>query len=429
MLQAMLAGVASIKAQQTRMNVIGNNLANINTTAYKSSRVTFQDMIAQTVRGATRPSEGLGGINPTQFGLGVNVNGTDVNTSQGSLSATNRPTDLAIQGSGFFMVSNGSQISYTRDGGFDLDSNGDIVNRATGQRLLGWTADANGNIDTTSPINATASLNIPLGLLNSVQATTQMAFGGNLDASSDATATYVTQVTVYDGLGNSHDISIKFSNHAVPPTGTPPAGATSSWDWEAFEGTPDTGVSVGSSSSPGSAPLYFNDGGTLVNASGSFNINVPGTNGASALPITMDLSRISNLNTTAQVNAIGQNGFPPGSLSNFSIGADGIVTGVFSNGLTRALGQISMAVFPNEAGLERAGNNLWKDSDNSGLPVIGRPATAGRGALSAGFLEQSNVDIGNEFSDLIITQRGFQANTRVVTTVDEMMQDLINMKR
>ena len=425
MLQAMLAGVASIKAQQTRMNVIGNNLANINTTAYKSSRVTFQDMIAQTVRGATRPTAGLGGMNPTQYGLGVNVNGTDVNTSQGSLSATNRPTDLAIQGSGFFMLGNGQAVSYSRDGGFDMDANGDIVSRSTGMRLLGWSANANGQIDTSTPITGASKLNVPIGLLNSVQATSAVQFGGNLDAAATSATTLTTQVTVYDSLGNSHDVSLTFSNHTVPPGGTPPPGATSSWDWQATEGT----TVLGSSSGAGNQPIYFDANGSMVNAAGMFNISIPGQNGATALPISMDLSKISNLNTTAQVNAIGQNGFPPGSLANFSIGSDGTVTGVFSNGLTRALGQVAMAVFPNEGGLERAGNNMWTDSDNSGLPVVGTPATSGRGALSVGFLEQSNVDIGNEFSDLIITQRGFQANTRVVTTVDEMMQDLINMKR
>ena len=143
MLQALLAGVASIKAQQTRMNVIGNNLANVNTTAYKSSSVTFQDMIAQTITGASRPNATLGGRNPLQFGLGVSVAGTNVDNGQGSLNATNRPTDLAIQGNGYFMVSNGATISYTRDGSFGLDANGDLVQRATGQRVLGWTANGN----------------------------------------------------------------------------------------------------------------------------------------------------------------------------------------------------------------------------------------------------------------------------------------------
>lgn len=428
MLQAMLAGVASIKAQQTRMNVIGNNLANINTTAYKGSRVTFQDMIAQTIRGATRPSGNLGGMNPTQYGLGVTVGGTDVNEEQGSLNATNRPTDLAIQGFGFFMVGNGSNISYTRDGGFDLDANGDLVSRSTGQKLLGWRADALGNVNTTTPLDGASSISIPVGVLNSVQATTQVDFAGNLDAAALSTDELVSQTVVYDGLGNSHQISVKFFNHQIPPEPGGPANATSSWDWAAFEGPVDTGTPIGDSSTAGNSPFFFDAAGQQAQPTNA-TVTVPATNGASALSIDLKFGNINQLRTTSQVNAVGQNGFPPGSLASYSIGADGLITGVFTNGLTRALGQIAMAVFPNSGGLERMGNNLWRDTDNSGLAVVGVPRSGSRGAISAGFLEQSNVDIGSEFSDLIVTQRGFQANTKVVTTVDEMMQDLLNMKR
>jgi flagellar hook protein FlgE len=427
----MLAGVASIKAQQTRMNVIGNNLANINTTAFKSSRVTFQDMINQTVRGATRPDNGggLGGVDPTQLGLGVTIGVTEVNQEQGSLNATNRPTDLAIQGPGFFMVSDGDQISFTRDGGFNLDANGDLVASATGQKLLGWPADAVGHIDSTKQIKPTDNINIPVGVLKAVQQTTQVTFSGNLSAVSAPADTLSTQVTVYDGLGNSHLLTIQYSNHQVPPSAGGPAGTTSSWDWAAFEGSAATGTPIGSSATAGNSRLYFDATGQLLTPTGSFNVTVPAANGATSVPISMDFSRISQLNTSSQVNPTGQNGFPPGSLSSFSIGADGVVTGNFSNGLNRVLGQIAMSVFPNPGGLERIGSNLWRSTDNSGLAVTGPPRDGSMGAISAGFLEQSNVDVGNEFSDLIVTQRGFQANTKIVTTVDEMMQDLINMKR
>ena len=182
MLQAMLAGVASIKAQQTRMNVIGNNLANVNTTAYKGSRVTFQDMLAQTMRGASRPTDRLGGTNAIQFGLGVLVAGTDINTEQGSLNATNRPTDFAIQGNGFFLVSNGERIAYTRDGSFDLDAAGDLVHRATGERLMGWTADpATGAINTNSPVTPGSAVRLQIGAPPAVQETTVANRPGNRD--------------------------------------------------------------------------------------------------------------------------------------------------------------------------------------------------------------------------------------------------------
>lgn len=425
----MLAGVASIKAQQTRMNVIGNNLANINTTAFKGSRVTFQDMVAQTIRGASRPTAGMGGTNPVQIGLGTTVGSTDVSTEQGSLNATNRPTDLAIQGSGFFMLSNGGQISYTRDGGFSLDANGNLVSGSTGQRVLGWTADNLGNVDTNAQIGPTDAIRIPVGVLNSVQQTTQATFAGNLDSGAAATDALVAQITTYDGLGNPHLVSIQFTNHQVPPIGTPPAGATSSWDWSAWEGPVGTGTAIGDSSTAGNQPMYFDASGALLTPAGSFNVTVPAGGGASAVPISLDFGGISQLGTTSQVNPTGQNGFPPGSLSAFTIGPDGTINGNFSNGLTRVLGQLALTVFPNPGGMSRIGTNLWRDSDNSGMAVVGTPRSGSRGSISAGFLEQSNVDVGNEFSDLIITQRGFQANTKVVTTVDEMMQDLINMKR
>ncbi len=434
MLQALLAGVASIKAQQTRLNVIGNNLANVNTTAYKGARVTFQDMIAQTLRGASRPTTAAGGTNPVQFGLGVTVAGTDVNNEQGSLNATNRPTDLAIQGNGYFMVSNGTATSFTRDGAFNLDAKGDVVQSATGQRLVGWKADSLGVIDTSVPLGPASSINIPLGSQNAVQVTTRVTMAGNLDGGSIPTDSWSTTVRTYDSLGGSHDVTMKFTNRQAPPPllPTPPVGAVSSWDWAATETTNGSSTALSNSATAGNEPLFFNNNGTLLStlAAGTFNkIPVPASNGAPAFTMDVDYSLIGQLKTSSQVNAKDQNGFPPGSLQGFSIGTDGVITGLFTNGLTRPLGEVAMAIFPNPNGLERTGNNLWRNTDNSGIAVTGTPKTGGRGGINSGFLEQSNVDIGNEFTDLIVTQRGFQANTKVVTTVDEMLQDLINMKR
>ncbi len=434
MLQALLAGVASVKAQQTRMNVIGNNLANVNTTAYKSARVTFQDMIAQTIEGATRPGETHGGTNPTQYGLGVLVGATDVNNEQGSLGATNRPSDMALQGNGYFMVPSGDGVAYTRDGAFDLDAEGDLVQTSTGARLLGWTADAQGKIDTSVPVNATTKLSIPIGRLNAVQATTTASMKGNLNAEAGPTETYTSQVRVYDSLGGSHDITIQYKNHSTDLTADPnaPAGATGSWEWTAYEGATATGTPIGSSSDAGNAKIYANGNGGNVSALalGAMNkITVPAGPGTPAVPIDLDLSAIGQIKASSQVTSGGQNGFPPGSLEGYNIGNDGIITGLFTNGLTRPLGQIALSNFPNPNGLSRVGNNTWRATDNSGTAVVGTAQTGGRGAINSGFLEQSNVDISSEFSDLIITQRGFQANTKIITTVDEMLQELINMKR
>lgn len=433
MLQALLAGVASIKAQQTRMNVIGNNLANVNTTAYKGSRVTFQDMIAQTIRGASRPTQALGGTNAIQFGLGVLVAGTDVNNEQGSLNATNRPTDIAIQGNGFFLTSNGDRLAYTRDGAADLDAQGDLVHRATGERIMGWPADpATGVINTNNPIGTANVLKIPIGARTAVQVTTNVTWAGNLDSrevvsganavpAATPPAYRSAQVRVYDQLGQQHDVTLRIYKFA-DETSTP-AVSPAQWRWDVVPsaGNPDTIT--------GSGTLTFDTNGRLASGTpGNITITPP-PGGAPAFSFDLDFSSISQLAAETQVQASNQNGFPPGSLQSFSIGTDGIITGLFTNGLTRPLGQLAMAIFPNANGLERMGNNLWRNTDNSGVAVVGPPRSGGRGGVNAGFLEQSNIDIGAEFTELIVTQRGFQANTKVVTTVDEMLQDLLNMKR
>ena len=434
MLQALLAGVASVKAQQTRMNVIGNNLANVNTTSFKAGRVTFQDMISQTTQGATRPGDNLGGTNPKQIGLGVRVGATDVNNEQGSLGATNRPSDLALQGQGYFLVPSGDGVAYTRDGAFDLDADGDLVQTSTGNRLLGWTADSQGKINTATPINHTSKLSIPIGKLNAVQATTTSSMKGNLSAAADGTATYTAQMRVYDSLGGSHDLTVEFLNHSTDLTldTTAPANSTGSWEWRAFEGNDTTGTPIGSSADAGNAKIYADGNGRSISslAPGAMNaITVPGGPGTPTVPIKVDFSQIGQLKTDSQVTLSSQNGFPPGSLEGYNVGTDGVITGLFTNGLTRPLGQIALANFSNPNGLSRTGNNMWRATDNSGIAVVGTAQTGGRGAINSGFLEQSNVDISNEFSDLIITQRGFQANTKIITTVDEMLQDLINIKR
>ncbi len=416
MLQAMLSGVASIKAQQTRMNVIGNNLANVNTTAYKGTRVSFTDMMAQTVRGATRPTDTRGGLNPIQYGLGVLTSGTDANMEQGSLNATNRQTDFAIQGNGFFAVSNGDRIAYTRDGTFDLDASGFLVHRSTGERLLGWSANpVDGTIDTNAPVGEASALQIPIGQRTAVQQTTEVTWAGNLDSrefNSAGTATTSSLVRVYDPLGGAHDVTVTLTEGATP----------NSWNWS-VAGTTLTAT--------GSGTLTFDptDGTILSGSTGSATFTPPPASGVPPFDVDMDFSAFSQLATDMQIQAANQNGYGPGSLQNYSVGADGVITGIYTNGLTRSLGQIAMAIFSNPGGLERQGSNLYRNTDNSGVPVIGAPRSGGRGQVNAGFLEQSNVDIGTEFTDLIVTQRGFQANTRVVTTVDEMLQDLINMKR
>jgi len=424
MWQAMLSGVASLKAHQQKMNVIGNNIANINTTGFKSSRVHFQDLMAQTFRAASRPSNVLGGVNPMQVGLGVKVGAIDVHTLQGALEMTGRSTDLAIQGNGYFMLTNGRDVHYSRDGAFGLDSSGFLVHRGTGWKVLGWMADAGGRIDTNQPINASSVLQFPVGSQAAVRQTTVVEYTGNLNANALPAATYAATVRVYDALGGAHDVTITFTNRQTPPLGTPPTGAVSSWDWSASVG----GVPVGDYTTGTNTRLYFNGRGELVGAT-TQQITITPTNGAPPFTVNLDLSQITSLSAESIVQPVYQDGFPPGTLQEFTIAIDGTIQGVFSNGLSRPMGRIALSLFANPAGLFRLGNNMWRVTDNSGLPQIGAPTTGGLGEINAGYLEQSNVDLGSEFADMIVTQRGFQANTRIVSVVDELLADVVNMKR
>jgi flagellar hook protein FlgE len=402
MLQAMFSSISSIKAHQVRMGVVGNNIANVNTTAFKAGRVTFQEMMAQTLRGAGRPTEGgIGGTNPMQVGLGAQVGSIDTLLEQGTLQATNRMLDLAIQGNGFFVVSDGRRIAFTRDGSFDIDANGSLVHKGTGQRVVGWMPDASGNIDTTRPPSASSGIAVPIGRTVAGRATSEVLFRGNLER--DGTS-WTTTVTIYDALGEPHALQLTFVRDQQGSQWTV-TGTVTGWDTR-FEGT-----------------IQFDGQGRIISGA-SQTINAP-----DGMAIRLDFSRLTQFATSSNVEPLSQNGYPSGTLEQLTVSPDGTINGVFSNGLNLPVARLAMAVFNNPGGLERAGNNLFRESINSGIANIGTAQTGGRGSISSGYLEMSNADIGNEFTNLIITQRGFQANTRIVSTVDEMLQDVLQMKR
>jgi len=412
MLQAMFSSISSIKAHQVRMGVIGNNIANINTTGFKAGRVNFQEMLSQTLRGATRPVEGgMGGTNPMQIGLGTQVGSIDTILEQGSLQATNRVTDLAIQGNGFFVVSNGKRVAFTRDGNFDIDANGTLVHKATGEKLVGWMPNAEGAIDTTEPLGAASVIVIPVGKTVAGQATSSASFKGNLQL--DGTS-WTTSVLLYDAVGAPVDLRLQFTRSTSSPPSTP---------WELRYS-----LDGGSSWTPVGSVEFDAKGHIINGASQTVTFTPPGS-GAPDMTVTIDLSRITQLATGSTVEPIAQNGYPPGTLEQLTVSPDGVINGVFSNGLNLPIARVALAVFNNPSGLERAGNNLFRESANSGVANIGTAQTGGRGSISSGYLEMSNADIGSEFTNLIVTQRGFQANTRIVSTVDEMMQDVLQMKR
>lgn len=724
MLQAMFSGVSGLQVHQTKLDVIGNNIANVNTVGFKAGAVTFEDQLSQTLRDSAGPSVVTGGQNPSQVGLGVTLGTIDTLQTQGNLQTTGKSTDLAIQGTGYFLVSGGTGISYTRDGSFDLDSDGVLVNPSSGAKLLGYLADANGKIDLSQHVTDTSVLRVPVGSLASVKQSSSSSFDGNLDASAglqstvikvsgqldtsasapnftstiydaqgsphnvvisltnpvhnpaagagvptgatqrwdtaitvdgvaqtpqklyatpnasggntfvftdnaspanplgstvtlnvtgkngapnfpltvdfgplqaqsivntsangqaganpiqstllnlagnlnlDGAAPVVNTTTVYDAAGKAYSVQTTLSNPTIPAPGanvpagalqqwdvkvdiTPPSGpsftaydssaagnqeskayyvpgsgfvtadgvspanslgstiqlvagalppgsfnqglqpatgfpltidlsaltttkvvsvgdgqagkppvwnttlnvydslgvthtlnvkftralvgsgapaaAAGRWEWAATE----NGNPVADSTTAGNSALFFDSKGALINtAKQNFTINPPG--GAAPLPVTADFSNLTQVAGISTVAATNQDGFPVGTLQSFQISQEGLITGVFTNGQTRALGQIATASFSNPAGLEKLGQNQYKESSNSGLAQTGVPDISGRGKISTGFVEMSNVDLSTEFTNLIITQRGFQANTRIITVVDELLQAVIDLKR
>ncbi len=570
MLQAMYSGVSGLQGEQTGLDVIGNNIANVNTVGFKDGTVSFETQLSETLRGASAPSSTIGGTDPTQLGLGVMIGNVGSLQTQGSLQQTGSNTDMAISGQGYFMVGNGSTVSYTRDGSFTLDGNGSLVNASTGDKLLGYQADANGNINTSTPITSASTLSIPVGTLTSVQQTNNGAFSGNLDAGSSLQSTEMTlggnlssnpstvNDTVYDAQGNAHTISYAFTqgtstgtdsvwnvgisvdgapvagthtmefnlttgafdaanstglptsvpvigtsgapnfnvnvnygstltNIATSPNniagssdgqsgssptwttsmnvydslgvkhvltasftrslvgtqtglGTPPlpaapASATSEWNWTISENGVVLGSSVpGTVNPPGSAastatnsPLYFNSTGQLIDKSKQNVVVTPTTGATDPFTIAMDFSGINQLSSTPSVAASSQDGFPVGTLQSYTIDQSGVVNGVFSNGQTRALGQVALTSFENPSGLSANGQNTYSTTVNSGLPQTGVPGQSGRGSISTGYLEMSNVDLSSEFTNMITTERGFQANSKIVTTVDQLLQTVIGM--
>jgi flagellar hook protein FlgE len=431
MIQAMMSGVASIQAQQTRMDVIGNDLANLNTTAFKGQDVNFEDLMSQQLSSATAPTSSLGGTNGIQVGLGVQVGSTTTNMSQGSLTSTSNPSDMAIQGNGFFMVSNGSATSYTRDGSFEIDSTGNLVSADTGEQVLGWTADANGNINTNAQVTSASTLSIPVGTLSAAQATQNVSVTGNLNSAAASTDTPSVTTTVYDAQGTAHDVTLVFSNPTTPAAGTGPTGATSEWQWTAYSGDSASGTALGSSTGTGNQPIYFNSSGTMLSnlPSGTFNtIGLPNATGSTTGTVNLNMSSLQQLDGADQVAVSSQDGFPPGTLEGFSVGLNGVISGTFSNGMDKNLGQIALANFSNPTGLNQIGSNLYTSSANSGLATVGTADSGTLGSINSGFLEASNVNLSRSLTNLIVNQSAFEANAKIVSTVDQLIQTLIDMK-
>jgi len=463
MMRSLYSGVSGMHNHQTRLDVIGNNVANVNTTGFKKGRVNFQDMISQQLSGAAKPTVEVGGVNPKEVGLGVMVASIDTIFTQGNLQSTGVGTDVAIQGNGFFVLKDGEETFFTRAGAFGIDRDGTLVNPADGMRVQGWMArDLNGEMVINTAGN-TQDLIIPVGSKDPAKATQNVNFACNLNkntpeilegatAADIAKGTWATEFKIYDSFGNTHNLAVSFARVAGTPN-----------QWRAIVNVdPDnadfTQTRTGLNTTDGmdnSFLVNFDNTGTLLsvidsagnvtNPSGEIllqtSFTVPESNpDADGNPLrqtlNINLGTIgSQKNTVTQsasessTKAFYQDGYTMGYLDNFKIDQTGVITGVYSNGTNRVIGQIAMASFTNQGGLEKAGNNTYVQSNNSGLANIGTSGIAGKGSLLAGTLEMSNVDLTEQFTDMIVTQRGFQANSKTIQTSDTLLETVLSLKR
>ncbi|NOT10180.1 MAG: flagellar hook protein FlgE [Gemmatimonadales bacterium] len=415
MLRALSAGVSGLRNHQVRMDVIGNNIANVNTVAFKGSRVTFKEAFAQLLQGASRPPGNLGGTNPVQIGSGMNIGSIDQLFTQGSLQSTGQATDLAIQGDSFFVVGDGARRFYTRAGNFQLDADGRLISN-NGMIVQGINADTTGTFSTSSTISG---IRLPLGQKVPAHATSEIGLTGNLDAGAEVDDTHAMEVTAYDSSGAPHTLQFLFTNTAA-----------GEWDWEVTCDTADV--------TAGTGQVTFNSNGSLATfdyPGGGTNLTVTPTGSGDPFDVEIlagtlnDIDGLAGFANPSNAVVSRQDGYPAGDLESFSIDATGVVTGYFTNGVSQALAQVALAKFNNPSGLLRQGDNMFSESSNSGLAVLGFAGSSDASAITPGALENSNVDLSEEFTNMIVTQRGFQANARVISTADEMLNELVNLRR
>lgn len=605
MLRSLYAGVSGLRVHQVKMDVISNNIANVNTTGFKGSTVSFKEMFSQTMRAASQATGDRGGMNPMQVGLGVGLGSIDSDFSQGNLQATGKMTDIAIDGNGFFVIKDGGRNVFTRAGVFTFDETGTFIHRTTGFKVQGWMADANGKMP---DLNPSTMEDLTLGELTmSPTATTFIKWKGNLDTNkaivdltygpekvnisdaagrtgelyietrkmngagtadraddrwewvastdvrergntltvaasptnightdirkgtvvvTDATGTTTyTEGTDYridyaagtiEILGGNitmpadlridydHTIEVGSGEITVDERGAVKTTSTASFTMDITDGNGDDPLSItvegpkvgqinGGSFSVVTAGVnagkiegeygpmmttsqkVFDSKGTehtinvsfvktgenrwdwfatppldengqpipLTNSTGTIFFDNAGKvmgdpsggpisfqpNGSDRISITPDFTAITQFDDEDSATAYDADGYEAGSLSSFSIDASGTIIGQYTNGLNRNIGKLAVANFSNAAGLVRAGDTVFVDSNNSGAPDYGIAETSGRGEISAGTLEMSNVDLADQFTEMITTQRGFQASSKIIQTADQILQDLVNLKR
>jgi|HubBroStandDraft_1064217.scaffolds.fasta_scaffold13409_4 flagellar hook protein FlgE len=404
-----LSGMA---ATSEALNIISNNLANLNTDGYKDQQANFQDLFYQNYG-----SDGAG--DPIQIGAGSEVGSTSTNFSDGSLQDTGVNSNAAITGNGFFVTAepNGT-IQYTRNGDFTVNSSGQLVT-TDGETVMGYPA-VNGVVNQGASLS---SLNVGQGQSSPPAATTTMQQTTNLDAAAPVGTTFSTPMTVYDSLGESHTLTFNYT-----------MTAPNTWTYQVTLPAADTG-GTGNPTVLASGTLNFNSSGNLTSPTGSVPVNLNGlADGAANMSVAWSLtnptgsSLITQTASTSATSTTNQNGYVGGTLQNFTIMQDGTIDGQFSNGQTQAIGQIALASFANQQGLQLVGGGSYQSTLASGAAVVGAPNSGGLGTITGGAVEQSNVDISTEFTNLIIVQRAFEADARVVTTFDSVSSTTIDLQ-
>ncbi|HET6826502.1 MAG TPA: flagellar hook protein FlgE [Amnibacterium sp.] len=391
MLRSLYAGISGLRAEQTMLDVTSNNIANVNTTGFKSSSVQFEDTLSQTLSAAGLPQATKAGTNPSQVGLGVRVAAINTNLAQGEQQSTGNNLDTMISGDGYFVTTVGTQTLYTRDGAFHWDAQGRLAT-ADGGLVEGWSA-ANGVINTGG---APGGISLPTGTVAPAAATTKATVTGNLDSTGSGGAS-VKEISVYGKDGAQKTLSITF---------TP--GANGAWSYSADDG----------SGTPVTGNLQCTNGKVTGNTT------MTTTDG-----IAVDMTGLTGFAGLATATLATQDGTAAGRLLSTTMGSDGTLSGTFSNGATIPLARLALATFVNPEGLEKAGNSTMSQTLNSGPATLTTAGDGSAGTIVAGALEASNVDLSQEFTNLIIAQRGFQANARIITTSDQVLQDLVQLKQ
>lgn len=399
--------LTGLEASSTALDTIANNLSNMNTTAFKSQDASFSDLFYQQIGSA-------GSGDPLQVGAGVQVAATNTDFSQGSISETGNNSDVALDGNGFFVARNSDgTTAYTRDGSFALSSTGALTTEG-GQAILGYPA-VNGVVNTNASLTP---IQIPVGQVEQPAATQNFGMTANLNSSAAVGTTFPAQLTVYDSLGQPQTVTATFTKTAANTWGYSlalPAGA-------ATGGAGLTGT------------LQFNGSGNLVSPAANVGgISFTGlSDGASNLTLNWNLygangsPTISQVDTTSAVSATTQDGYASGEYSGFSIDSNGVISAQFSNGRTAAVGQLALANITNQQGLKMGAGNLYDTTLASGAASVGTAGAGGLGTVQDAALEGSNVNISNEFSNLIVAERAYEASSKAVTTFDQVTQDAIN---